>query len=430
MKLINKFILVYLLISLFVFSLGGVISFYTFSTVNDSETDAELWGQTHQVSKLLKRGTSSEALSEDREMNIKILKDTTDLQISTVYKDTTDYHHASRAVIPYRKITAVRKINDVWYQIEIHNSLLEPEDTFIGAFVSNTLIFFLSIIFTFLLSFLISKWLLDPFKVSLTKIKNFSLHDKEALEFNKTNTLEFDQMNQFIHQMTKKALTDYNNLREFSENIAHEIRTPLAIASGKLDLLLQLDNLKSEDLKLISQAQESIKKISNIQHSLGILSRIENEEFNQEIHVNLSQLVNNVIEDHADITHLRGIEVSTIIEEGVGQVNDPIMIEMLVTNLFQNAIKHNIQEGGYIKILLDHHRLVFENSGNKISQPTRELMGRFKKNGHTKDSLGLGLSIVQDICTKSQYQFSYTFEDVHNIHRLEIVFKTSLVHQN
>ncbi|MFY0624776.1 MAG: HAMP domain-containing histidine kinase [Reichenbachiella sp.] len=430
MKLIHKFILVYLLLSLVVFSIGGIITFYTFSKVNDKETDKELRGQAHQIYKLIKKEIPLAPLNDNYDTKIKILKDTIDLKKSSTYSDTLAFHRSSNDVIPFRKITHIRNINGIWYQIEIHNSLLEPDDTIYGVFVSNSLVYLLLVSCSLLLSFFISKWLLSPFNLSLQTIEKFSLKDQSKISFPKTNIAEFDQLNQFIQKMTEKAILDYNNLREFSENIAHEIRTPLAVASGKLDLLLQVQNIEQKDAQMIAEAQQSLKKISNIQHSLAIMSKIQNEEFHLDKKTDVSKIVHAVLEQHEDLTSLRKIKVTTHVISNLVLKNDPVWLEMIVTNLIQNAIKHNLVENGFIEVSLTKEYLMIKNSGEKLKSSSKELIHRFKKNGNGTDSLGLGLSIVKDICQKSGYQLNYDFDGFSNEHQLSVTFQNSDSLQN
>lgn len=60
-------------------------------------------------------------------------------------------------------------------------------------------------------------------------------------------------MNIFVEEMTKKAVSDFNNLKEFAENASHELQTPVAIAKGKLELLTET-NLNEQQYSYVEKA--------------------------------------------------------------------------------------------------------------------------------------------------------------------------------
>jgi signal transduction histidine kinase len=68
----------------------------------------------------------------------------------------------------------------------------------------------------------------------------------------KTDIFEFNLLSQTLDKMSKKIRLDYLNLKEFNENAAHELQTPLAIIKSKLELLIQKENLDEKQLQLIS----------------------------------------------------------------------------------------------------------------------------------------------------------------------------------
>lgn len=422
MKLINKFLLIFILISLVVLAIGGVWTYFSFTKVNDKETDNEIAGQLYQIYWLIEQGTSLDLLNRDRETNITKLTDTLNLKEAKSFYDTTGYHRGSQGIIPFRKVRSFKKIGNDWYKIEMHNSLLEPDDTLYGTIVSITAISVFLIVVSLIVGFYVSKKLLRPFHYSLGEIQKFSIQKGRKINLPRTSTFEFNLLNKFVNEMSCKAVDDYNNLKEFTENIAHEIRTPLAVASGKLDLLIQKNDLNEGELSLIMDAQQSLKKVSKIQYALGILSRIQNEEYSTREVVNLSQLLDKLLEQHHDIFNLRSIELKCRAQEKVVVENDPVLMEILMTNLIQNAIKHNVESDGIVEIELDHTAFKISNPGSAIELPADKLLERFRRNGNGSDSLGLGLAIVKSISDQSNYQLSYHFDAKTNWHQLSVMF--------
>ncbi|MFT7035419.1 MAG: signal transduction histidine kinase [Cyclobacteriaceae bacterium] len=418
MRLIQKFILVYLVISLIAFGIGGVVVYRIFSNEIDRETNYELRRDVEDLKHLIEKGVGLDALLKPHvtiknELKKKIPSD------STVFSDTLAYHRYSHDTIRQRKIEAYRTINDSTYRFSIYGTIIEPEDTQNSATRSMVILFLVLVAFSLLLSFFVSKWLLSAFHVSLTEMKNFNLQDSEPIELPNSSTYEFKNLNKFINQMTTKAIKDYRNLKEFSENLSHEVSTPLAVASGRLDLLLQENKLPEHQIGHVISAQNAILKLSKIQRALSLITKIENSEFSEVTEYDLSENLNKLIEESQELVELKGIKMTSEIENDIEVKMDATLAEILFSNLYQNAIKHNIEKGT-IKIILTKKSFIIENSGEPPKSSPSFFFERFKKNNQSSESLGLGLSIVKKICDISNLSISYKFDEKTGLHEIEI----------
>jgi len=94
------------------------------------------------------------------------------------------------------------------------------------------------------------------------------------------------------------------------------------------------------------------------------------------------------------------------------------LVDILINNLFSNAIKHN-NVYGTIRINLTGNTLVFQNTGDEESLNSGEIFERFKKS-KTSEGTGLGLTIVKNICSQYNYKLSYYFEGP--LHTFQIEF--------
>jgi len=92
---------------------------------------------------------------------------------------------------------------------------------------------------------------------------------------------------------------------------------------------------------------------------------------------------------------------------------------MLITNLFNNAIKHNI-EGGTLKVVLESNELIFENTGEPLKDEPELYFDRFKKGSAAADSSGLGLSLIKKIC--DIYGMSIKYSNTKELHTITIIF--------
>lgn len=94
------------------------------------------------------------------------------------------------------------------------------------------------------------------------------------------------------------------------------------------------------------------------------------------------------------------------------------LMDVLINNLFSNAIRHN-KNSGHIKIRLSGNKLVFQNTGELKPLQQEAIFERFYK-GNTSDGTGLGLAIMKNICIL--YHFDIKYEYAQGMHSFIIAF--------
>lgn len=419
MKLLFKVTLYYLIITLVVFGVGGIMTYDIFQKQVQQETDRYLISRLWSLENSIENGESPTAFLSNN-LYIKELDNSVD-ETRFVFGDTLADHPSPmiNRLEPHRKLKVIRKINDQTFKIEIFDVIVESDDIFSGVFQSQTRLFIILGSVLVLSSFFVSIWLFRPFNVTLQAIKNFRLNDTSPIILQKTSTKEFRELNQILEQMIQKIQSDYLSLKEFSENASHEMQTPLAVAKGKLELLLQSKNMDEEQLSLINSAYNSIDHLSKMGRSLGLLTKIENNEFTDRKEINLSENIKQTLFDFQELLGLKGIEIQEKIDDNVKVKSDPILIKILIGNLFQNAIRHNIP-GGNIEVNLSSKEITISNTGKKLKNPSDHLFKRFKKDNQSSETIGLGLAIVKKICEINNYSISYHFDNER--HTIQVSF--------
>jgi signal transduction histidine kinase len=409
MKLLLRATMFYLLITLIVFGAGGIITYNIFLDAIQKETDRYLVERFREIHY---RFNETDNLNGINDSKI-VIKATNSVPVVQEpwerfsFSDTLVWHNGLRRMENNRKLIGYLENEQNKYKIEIHDVIVESDDIYQGVFQSQTRLFIILGIVMVISSFLISKWMFRPFNHTLEKIKNFNIKSLTPTTLGKTKIREFNILNDFINQMTEKVSQDYRNLKEFTENAAHELQTPLAIVTGKLELLLQQENLTKDQVELIRSSYESINHMSKLNKSLTLLSKIENKEFSNDENINLSDEVNKSVDSFYELIELKNISLTKDIKKDVSLKNDFTLIRILLNNLLQNAVRHN-HEGGTIKIELTPDRLVIENTGDELKVPVDQLFERFKKGHHSEKNTGLGLSIVKMICELSGYAVTYS----------------------
>ncbi|NJN27008.1 MAG: HAMP domain-containing histidine kinase [Cyclobacteriaceae bacterium] len=394
MKLLLQVTLYYLIITLIVFGFGGVMTYRIFELEVQRETDRYLKSRLWSIQNSIENGESPYAFNS---ANISIREvDMRYPESKYVFSDTLAEHPSPRidALEPHRKLTVVRRIQGKNYKVEIFDVIFEQDDILEGVFQSQTRLFIILGAVLVMASFLVSTWVFRPFNVTLQALKNFRLNDPREVILGTTTTREFKELNDIIRQMVEKNKNDYKSLKEFSENASHEMQTPLAVAKGKIELLLQSKNLDQEQLSLINSAYSSINHLSKMSRSLSLLTKIDNNEFANLLKIDFSKVVLKAVFDFKELISLNAIDLQYEVEDNVMIVADPVLAQILVTNLFQNAIRHNIARG-HIRVDLQPAFLEISNSGKPLKTDPESLFKRFKKDNQSGETIGLGLAIVK-----------------------------------
>lgn len=409
MKLLTQTTLSYLLITLVAFGLGGIYTFQTFQFEVQRETDWYIQEELDNLYLAIEKGAPIEALEN---VKVKIRKmEIEHEEIEPVYVDTIMVHPRTKQIEAFRKVSLIKEIDGQLYHIRVLDLVVESDDINDGVYNSLSRVFMVLALVIILASFLLSRWLFRPFNNTLRAIRQFQLRDREALNLTETYTTEFRQLNTFLEQMTRKIRQDYQNLKEFTENASHEMQTPLAIAKGKLELLVETGELNEEQMRMVDSAYKSISKLSRLGRSLSLLTKIENQEFSNLQQLDFSEVVSEQLYNFQELVELRDLKMSQQLDPSVGIYMDPYLADMLLNNLFQNAIRHNLESGGQIDINLTSGELLIRNTGPIPQVPPSHLFQRFKKSNQSAESLGLGLAIVDKICIVSQLSINYEYHD-------------------
>ena len=413
MNIVTRLTLFFILASLFVFIIGGVITFQVMKKEIDSEQNRFLKERLSHTLRMIERRNVQKEIIKDK-VHIKPLASKME-DSKIVYSDTIVMHNTLQRPEPHQKLDVIRNINDISYAITLYDLIIETDDISEAVLESLVKTYFVLLIAFSILGLILSYFFMSPFRRTLDIINSYSISNKGTLTFPKTSILEFRKLNDFLVQMTNKIQKDYQSLKDFSDNASHELQTPIMIIQGKLDMMIQEEELNERQLKLIESSQMATKRLSNLSSSLLLLTKIENLEFSGVQKINLSEVFEQITEEFEELIALKGID-SNIKKDAENIIEaDPILIEIMITNLINNAIKHNVKDG-FIEIQVDQDGFSITNSGDSITDNPNKLFERFAKSNQSNSSLGLGLAIVKKICNVFGYNIEYICDtDRHKI---------------
>lgn len=418
MKLITKTIIYYLLISLPLLLIAGFISYFLIRQELKDGTDDALWKEKVTIEKqiYLFKKTKTIYLSLD---SLSYIKPVNQVYSNFKFSDVSIIDKLENEILDYRILQSFYISKNQTYLIHLSKPTLEDDELLEGLYSSFALIIFFLLLAFFLVNWVISKTLWKPFYQTLQQLNTYDLKNKSNINFKIATTKEFKQLNTALVKMTDKIYLDYSQQKQFTENASHEMQTPLAIIKISLDNLFQSTNFKEEELIILQNIETSVNKLSQLNKSLLLLTKIENNQFNNYEEINLNTLVTKLVSDYQFIYESKNIKLIILNYESIKIKINTILADLIFGNLINNAFKHTIVNGN-IEIKLKNNSFTISNSGKALSFNENDLFNRFKKDEASKDSLGLGLAIVKSIADNYKFKISYTFNN--NLHTFTMAF--------
>ena len=308
------------------------------------------------------------------------------------------------------------KANNSWYLISVSKSLQDSDELIQTIILITVALILLILAATFIINRIVLKKLWKPFYTTLQQMQQFNLSDANNINFDKPEIDEFSYLNSELSKTLNRAQHDYQSLKEFTENASHELQTPLAVIQSKLDILIQNEKLSEGESESIQSAYDAVQGLRRLNQSLLLLAKIENRQFNELENIDIKNVIENKVKQFSELWKSRNITVQKNLSNKEIFANK-YLIEILLNNLLSNATKHNVVNGS-IEILL-HDSLQIINTGVAHALDEKQLYKRFSKQHAVKESHGLGLSVVNEICKASQYDCVYNF-NAPNLHSFVI----------
>ncbi len=269
---------------------------------------------------------------------------------------------------------------------------------------------FLVAIAILIFSLVLNRYFLKPIKnlVNYTKVIKDKSKKKTNIEILKKRNDEIGVLSKSLDDMTKDLYNRINVAENFSRDLVHEIRNPLASLKSASEIIIETeDKDKREKLvKILSHDVERVERlITDYSQILKDEVALSTEEMNK---INLKSIVQSVVDDFNNIyVTKRGIKVNLNIDETVKDFNIlgiENRIEQILANLLDNAISFSqdnqkviveIQKDQNGKVIL---RVIDQGQGFK-EKKLNKIFDRFYSNRPDKfgEHSGLGLNIVKNL---------------------------------
>ncbi|MBN1533153.1 MAG: HAMP domain-containing protein [Spirochaetes bacterium] len=215
-----------------------------------------------------------------------------------------------------------------------------------------------------------------------------------------------------LNEMIGRLQRSFDQVRQFSDDVAHELRTPVTVIRGEIEVALRSGRGAEEYAETLRSLREESERLSGIIDNLLFLSRMDTRRMSIAFsETELDSLVMEVYEENCGAAGARNIALTLKRIDEITIRCEPGLMRRLLSNLIQNAVKYT-PEGGSVEVTLkrpddgEGHgmKALFIISDTGIGIPRKDLplvFDRFyrvdkSRSGKTGGS-GLGLTIVKKI---------------------------------
>lgn len=229
---------------------------------------------------------------------------------------------------------------------------------------------------------------------------------------------EVTELADTFDSMLARLDTSFDSQRRFIANASHELRTPLTLNRALIEVSTHRADA-SPDVQLLGETLLEINtRHERLINGLLLLARSE-RELSERRFVDLADVVEHVIDQQHDSCTTDPSSPSIMVETtDAPTAGDPVLLEQLVRNLLENALQHNLAEGGHVTLEtgIDNAKsatLTVSNTGAVIAnyelaslfEPFRRLKTERTANAQ---GVGLGLSIARSIVDAHQGTITLT----------------------
>lgn len=227
---------------------------------------------------------------------------------------------------------------------------------------------------------------------------------------------DFDQLSTNLNQMLDRIEELMEGVRRVSDNIAHDLRTPLARLRNHLDEL-RSDFKNDEKAELIEQAIQEADELLATFSALLRIARIESEhQPDYLVDVDFVEVIGGAVELYEPLAEEKSQRLDiSVPEESQIIKGDRGLLSQLVANILDNAIKYTPLRGTIrVNLLIDSNsmRLIIADSGLGIPTEQREkVFQRFYRLESSRSSPGNGLGLSLVAAVAALHDASIRLED-------------------
>lgn len=237
-----------------------------------------------------------------------------------------------------------------------------------------------------------------------------------------TDIVEFRKLASAIEHAVTRFETQYEERKIFIGNASHELQTPLAVCSNRIEMMLEHPDMTEALAEEMIKVHRSLSGLIRLNKTLLLLSKIENGQFPQTADVDMNALAKESIELHQEIYDHKNIAAEIDGEDRFVHRIDEQMASVLIGNLVKNAFLYT-PSGGTINVTMSKTGFSISNTGNAPLDKDKVFRRFYQPSGRKEGATGLGLALAYSVCMNNGMDITYDF--INDRHIFSIILRNS-----
>ncbi|MCK9473473.1 MAG: ATP-binding protein [Sulfurimonas sp.] len=298
----------------------------------------------------------------------------------------------------------------VFIQLALQKNMdsLYLKQLFLGLIIATPI---LLVVFLIIAGILINRTL-SPVKEVISSVKSISANNLSSRVSTKGIPSEIKDLVATFNQLLNNLEESFNKITDFSNNASHELKTPLTVIRGEIEVALKQDREPVEYKEVLEDIlQESISIQKMIEQLFFLAKKDMTELANEFGELYLDEVLTDTISQLEKFALSKDIhiEIKKIIPITI--YANETLLKIAISNIIRNAILYS-NSNSFINISLDENSkeylLIIEDNGQGIANEDLEhIFERFyradKARSRKDGGTGLGLSIVKMILDIHHY---------------------------
>ena len=185
---------------------------------------------------------------------------------------------------------------------------------------------------------------------------------------------EISRLIETFNEMISRLDQSFRQIKQFSSDASHELKTPLTILKGEVEVMLRKERTPQEYQHTLKSNLEEINRMSQIVEDLLILSKADTGDIRlNKGDISLTEILNEVVAQMDMLAKSKRLHLSTSNHHrDIHIFGDALRIRELFINLIENGIKYT-EEGGSIHIALQkENELLVGNPSDRMKREKEE----------------------------------------------------------
>ncbi len=301
-----------------------------------------------------------------------------------------------------------------YYEITVSLPVFEQETLIEHVLWWTGILFFVLLVTLLVIGIIVIDYNLKPFKALMKWMDDYVPGSTPDTVPSDTDVVEFRKLAETVRKAVARFENEYEERKIFIGNASHELQTPLAVCSNRLEILLDRPDLNEEVAEEMVKLHRSLQHLIRLNKTLLLLSRIENDQFPPTDEVDMTSILRDAFEMNEEIYSHKSVKASMDVRKGfVCMINEQVA-SVLVGNLVKNAFVHSAS-GAEIKVSVSADGFSVRNPGDAPLDKSRVFHRFYLPGGRREGSTGLGLALAYTVCEHSGLSLTYDFKDNHHI---------------